>query len=424
MATRRTYIIAAATLLLLCVTIYAMWLSMKMKRDEETRRIAARKAAERARRQREYLMHRHRHDILHEARMESLRNPPIIRKLASILKEFENDIDAWHFLIEAGEIYMRGDFPTYLPNTQLAQDLFRIALTCPRGSVSGIAQSRYIESRESRMDVSDMAGAALPDTYGQRMVHLATYRIRNVPPSAFETPVPMYTPEQRPARIAHEPVVVPIDIIDIPVDRIVYNDLQNVHDHSVTHATRHILENIEKNDRNDRNSRPEIESALLDSTLNDDDKIRALAVLDSRTTANPHSSFKMTETDALNLVWSKIQGMDASMKSNVTETLLHQLASGVENGHVVCSTGKIARFVGALDGLGNDEVKLRPMWVVRDELGTMASKKRGLDGEYSEDRSRELRREFVDEATALYCTDLGLNPLIMEPLISLYADAI
>ena len=140
-----------------------------------------------------------------------------------------------------------------------------------------------------------MAGAALPDTYGQRMIHIATHRIRNVPPSAFETPVPAYTPEQRPARITHEPVVVPIDI---PVDRIVHNDLQNVHDHSVVHATRHILENIEKNDQNDRNSRPEIESALLDSALNDDDKIRALAVLDSLTTKTHHSSFKMTETDA------------------------------------------------------------------------------------------------------------------------------
>jgi hypothetical protein len=216
-------------------------------------------------------------------------------------------------------------------------------------------------------------------------------------------------------------VVVPIEI---PVDRIVHNDLQNVHDHSVTHATRHILENIEKNDKNDRNSRPEIESALLDSALNDDDKIKALAVLDSLTTKTHHTSFKMTETDALNAVWSKIQGMDESMKSNVTETLLHQLASGVENGHVVCSTGKIARFVSALDGLGNDKVKLRPMWAVRDELGTMASKKRGLDGEYSEDRLQELRREFVDEATALYCTDLGLKPSIMEPLISMYADGI
>lgn len=420
MATRRTYIIAAAALLLLCVTIYTVWRYVKMRRDEETRQIAARKAAERARRQREYLMQRYRHDILHKARMaQSIRNPPIIRKLSSIFQEFENDTDAWHLLLEAGEIYMRGDFPTYLPNTQLAQDIFRVALTCPRGAVSGIAQSRYIESRVSRMDASDMAGAALPDTYGQRMIHIATHRIRNVPPSAFETPVPMYTPEQRPARITHEPVVVPIDI---PVERIVHNDLQNVHDHSVVHATRHILENIEKNDQNDRNSRPEIESALLDSALNDDDKIRALAVLDSLN-VNTHSSFKMTETEALNAVWSKIQSMDTSMKSNVTETLLHQLASGVENGHIVCSTGKIARFVGALDGLGNNEVKLRPMWAVRDELGTMASKKRGSDN-HSEDRSRELRREFVDEATALYCKDLGLNPLIMDPLISLYADAI
>jgi hypothetical protein len=418
MATRH---IVYYTLLGAAILMCGAWWYMKMKRDEETRRIAARKAAERARRQREYLMQRYRHDILQKARMESLRNPPIIRKLASILQEFENDIDAWHLLIEVGEIYMRGDFPTYLPNTQLAQDLFRIALTCPRGAVSGIAQSRYIESRESRMDVSDMAGAALPDTYGQRMVRIATHRIRNVSPNAFETPVPMYTPEPRPARIAHEPVVVPIEI---PVDRIVHNDLQNVHDHSVTHATRHILENIEKNDKNDRNSRPEIESALLDSALNDDDKIKALAVLDSLTTKTHHTSFKMTETDALNAVWSKIQGMDESMKSNVTETLLHQLASGVENGHVVCSTGKIARFVSALDGLGNDKVKLRPMWAVRDELGTMASKKRGLDGEYSEDRLQELRREFVDEATALYCTDLGLKPSIMEPLISMYADGI
>lgn len=417
MATRRSvYYAVVVAAILTC----GAWWYMKMKRDEETRRVAAHHAAQRARRQREYLMQRQRHDILQKARMESLRNPSIIRKLASLLKEFENDVDAWHLLIEAGEIYMRGEFPTYLPNTQLAQDLFRVALTCPRGAVSGIAQSRYIESRESRIDTVDMAGAELPDTYGQRMVRLATHRIRNVPPSAFETPVPMYTPEQRPARVTPKAADPPL--IRVPVDRIVHNDFQNVHDHSVTHATRHILDSM-KRDVQIGSSRPEIESALLDSALHDEDKIRALAVLDSLTTETQHSSFKMTETDALNAVWSKIQGMDASMKSNVTETLLHQLASGVENGHVVCSTGKIARFVGALDGLGNDEVKLRPMWAVRDELGTMASKKRGNE-EHSEDRSQELRREFVDEATALYCTDLGLKPSIMDPLISLYADAI
>jgi hypothetical protein len=45
------------------------------------------------------------------------------------------------------------------------------------------------------------------------------------------------------------------------------------------------------------------------------------------------------------------------------------MASGVEDGTLVCSTGKISRLIGTLDGIGRDGHKeARPMWAVRMKL--------------------------------------------------------
>jgi hypothetical protein len=58
---------------------------------------------------------------------------------------------------------------------------------------------------------------------------------------------------------------------------------------------------------------------------------------------------------------------DVTKQKNVKETLVKQMASGVEDGTLVCSTGKISRLIGTLDGIERDgHIEARPMWTVRE----------------------------------------------------------
>jgi hypothetical protein len=65
-----------------------------------------------------------------------------------------------------------------------------------------------------------------------------------------------------------------------------------------------------------------------------------------------------------------------SRSRRTKETLVKQMASGVEDGTLVCSTGKISRLIGTLDGIGRDgHIEARPMWTVRDEIARLAAKR-------------------------------------------------
>ena len=126
----------------------------------------------------------------------------------------------------------------------------------------------------------------------------------------------------------------------------------------------------------------------------------------------------MTETEALQLVWNKINNQtDTNKKSNMIEILAKQLDSGIENGHVVCSSGKISRIIGTLDGIDDEMVASRPIWAIRDEIATLASKIR--DGRYVNPQN-----EFQQQAYKLYINDLNLDINIINPIIEEYSEYI
>ena len=378
-------------------------------------------------RQRECLNVQHHLREMKTAQRQAAEHPPIIRRLAHTLHQFELS-DNWNALLDAGDIYAKGEFPSWVPNIELAQHLFQVACMCPDSTVAGIAQSKFVESRESALISQDVAGAALPTVYGERIVQIAKERITNTPAYRFRRPLVK--------RQAVVPVEMPVQtqgggrLISTtrptPQPQTIYNDKQNVHDHGVTQSMRKTLHDIRKNGHSVDDPCTVVEEAVLQNeSLSDAEKVRALSVLDSmqHNSAYEHSGIGMSEADALGLVWGKIQSMEGQLRTNTSETLMKQLASAIENGHVVCSSGKVARVVGALDGIGDHATPLRPMWAVRNELGTMASQIRG-PGEYSEARGEELRREFTNKAKKLYCDELGMKESILNPVIALYANAI
>ena len=385
-------------------------------------------------------------------------DPPEVSRLKALVSKFASQSKAWDVLIAVGDVYRKGAFPRFAPNESMALALYKLAATCPCGDTAGMAQVKYIEARDDSIYSVDKRGDALPVSFGDYLIRVATDRIKGTPWSAFEKPrmQRMVLPER--ARVPDpvrrtDPFHVetqrtdPFNLDDLYLDvqrtapvvpeRTYVRDSQNVHDHSVVAVTRKNLETIGA-DKAGRADTSAIVTAILENKDMSPAQVSdAIAVLEDLGD-DMHSGFGVSEKGALAAVWTKIQSeQDDGLKANLVETLGKQLASGVENGHVVCSTGKITRLMGTFDGTGDDTlVEAKPLWAVKEELGTLAAKVRddkveALDESQKRDYERgdmpELDRlmtdEFTDKATALYCKELGMKEAIVLPIVRMYAEA-
>jgi hypothetical protein len=377
-------------------------------------------------------------------------DPPEVSRLKALVSKFASQSKAWDVLIAVGDVYRKGAFPRFAPNETMALALYKLAATCPCGDTAGMAQVKYIEARDDSMYSADKKGDALPVSFGDELMRLATDRIKGTPWSAFEKPrmqrmvIPerARVPEQRPDFMTYLTALTdPVTRTETPpavlTERTYIRDSQNVHDHSVVAVTRKNLETIGA-DKAGRADTSAIVTAILENKDMSPTQVSdALAVLEDLGD-DTHSGFGVSEKGALAAVWTKIQSEpDDGLKANLVETLGKQLASGVENGHVVCSTGKITRLMGTFDGTGDETLaEAKPLWAVKEELGTLAAKVRDDKVESLDDFQKNayergdmpeldelMTTEFTDKATALYCKELGMKESIVLPIVRMYAEA-
>lgn len=371
-------------------------------------------------------------------------HPPEISRLKNLVKEFNESEFKWDNLIAIADIYRRGAFPRFLPNETLAIKLYKLAATCPDGDVAGTAQVRYIEAREEPISAADKAGVPLPIEYAETIIRIASLRIQGTPFGAFQKPrVKKISPglsgagTRVPTTITHGDTITPDrrpGTTTIPIGAAYLIDSQNVHDHGVTKT---IAGNIDKliasignKVKNTSTVVQQVREAVLKQHDIDSGVISdALATLSSLTSTMVESIGK-SETDTLRLVWERIQQeQNDTLKTNLTETLIKQLASAVEHGHVVCSTGKVTRIMGTLETI-DDMTTAKPMWAIREEIATLASKTRedflaGLSKENRETYDKGgasqyddiMKRKFSDVAKKLYCRELNMNESIINPII-------
>lgn len=379
-------------------------------------------------------------------------DPPEVSRLRTLVSKFASQSKAWDVLIAVGDVYRKGAFPRFAPNESMALALYKLAATCPCGDTAGMAQVKYIEARDDSIYAADKKGDALPVSFGDELMRLATDRIKGTPWSAFEKPrmqrMVIPEPERRP-RVPEQIGVVPdflrfvVDTVTtetppaVPTERTYVRDSQNVHDHSVVAVTRKNLETIGA-DKAGRADTSAIVTAILENKDMTESQVSdALAVLEDLGD-DTHSGFGVSEKGALAAVWTKIQSEeDDVLKANLVETLGKQLASGVENGHVVCSTGKITRLMGTFDGTGDETLaEAKPLWAVKEELGTLAAKVRDDKVQALDDLQKNayergdmpeldelMTTEFTDKATSLYCKELGMKESIVLPIVRMYAEA-
>jgi len=366
-------------------------------------------------------------------------DPPEVRNLKELIKSYEKDSTQWDIIVAIGDVYRIGGFPRFQPNEWIAQQCYKIASMCPNGEIAGIAQSKYVGCRTESINNVDInsQGEALPTEYGQRVCYLAEQAIMTTPWSEFERPK---APGQGQKQARDDIPIIDFDFGMIPIvnntntneDRrplaFIMHDTQNVHDHSVTRIIKTNIDNLLLNanantnvkDHNGDIEIDEIRAAILDQDeISPKEKADALLVLEDLKSSE-HGTFKVSEIDTAKLVWNKIKQMpDKKLQENVKQTLVHQLASGVEHGHVVCSTGKITRLMSTFDGIEDikDIEKSRPMWALREELANAAAKIRQEMPDASEDSQRAAFRENIRQE---YIKKLGLSETIIQPLIELY----
>jgi hypothetical protein len=193
-------------------------------------------------------------------------------------------------------------------------------------------------------------------------------------------------------------------------------DAQNVHDHAVMQAiAKNVVKFTDESDDGslDDNAKKVIRSIQSSKEMSPQEKHDAVRVVRSLSEST-HSKFKKSERQVLSGVVAHIEASD-DKKEEKYELLGKQLASAVENGNVVCSSGKIARMTSALQGVEDDVEPVRPMWAIRDEIANMAARCRNVG---------KSAAEFSREATDVYIRELGMNEAIVAPVISEYAEHI
>jgi len=375
--------------------------------------------------------------------------PPEFIKLNDLLLKFIRD-HQWDNVIAVGDIYKNGAYPRFKSNKYMALDCYKVAAMSPDCEVAGIAQVKYIETLSENIQEIDNEGEDLPSYFGIEMCNVAKEIINNTPYNSFLRPKC-----QRNTNPFNDTITIPQNNMHYaiytrdhnrrnPIVHVYKNDLQNVHDHSVTNIIKKNVENLKKSTDNkplkdnitqeqdvegnvqdvgshvqDVGSNVQdivLKSIIEHPEISESVKGSAMMVLNNLNDKDKHGTFDVTETEALQLVWNKINNQsDSNKKSNMIEILAKQLDSGIENGHIVCSSGKISRIIGTLDGIDDDMVTSRPIWAIRDEIATLASKIR--DGHYSNPQN-----EFQQQAYKLYINDLKLDINIINPIIEEYSE--
>lgn len=257
-------------------------------------------------------------------------------------------------LVRIGTIYRTGSYPDFRADPFTAMQCFRIAASAPDPSIATDAQIRYIETYADPISAVDNSGKNLDTRYANFACNVAREIIQTLPPGLR----PRVTQTQPPRHQAQQTVnenpqnVIRTARVQSPPDS------QNVHDHAVVNSVsrniKKLLRDYQDTVHNSSNFEKEITDAIGKST-DPSIKTNAMKVFTALNSTNQHSKYSATEREILHAAYSKISDIrrhDPELADGLTETLVKQLASGVERGAVVCSTGKIARIAGTFDGSG------------------------------------------------------------------------
>ena len=299
----------------------------------------------------------------------------IVAAMESLVPTFERSRD-WTVPLRLAGVYERGSYPAFSSDQETARTLYMAVATMASDPVvAAHARTKVVIA----LDPGDEAGKRLPPEPATRMFK-AMKRV-----SEMERAYAVERVEDPIAFFAMEPTVV-------------YEDAQNVHDHGVVASLRKAAAATVEETGNA--VRQEVIDAIAETMPDLDEAVKAdaIAFVADHVDDAPVASVGTSTAAALRATWKKIGDIeDPARRANAAETLARQMADGYERGNPVCATGRVARILGALDGVTDSAVIIRPTWAVREELASMAAKcsNEGLGGDLG--MIEEVVRPIVDE---------------------------
>lgn len=334
----------------------------------------------------------------------TLEMPPEIENLKTLCDQIKTQpAIGWDKLLAIADMYHKGAYPRFAPNKTMAAKIYEaIATTCTHSNLANIAHVKYAEISVEGNDV-DIHGNQLPVQFGEDALHA----ILN------------YKPSNNSFLLWQKPPQTPKTTFK--------SDLQNVHDHSVLSivkknidaykSTPGIIEHIDCRD----NVRHDI---VINNNISHEEKFNAIKALDS-ISKKKNPRFGVSELEVLNVVWGRIQATPSEDKrTNLAEMLTKQLASAIENGFVVCSSGKISRLIGTFDGI-DDQPQSRPLWALNEEIAHLANQVREkhiskLTSHDPDGVIERMKDDFRSTVLKEYVETLGMDKTVLDPMIDSY----
>ena len=388
---------------------------------------------------------------------DSVGYPAEIQRLDALIENFDRTHE-WTLLLRIGDMYARGCFPRYAPDDSSALKIYTVASKCYDPDVACLALSKCVDLRKNPVSRVDRRGESLPRVKAEKLVRCVEHHLRRVPLSQY---LRRRTTLKRPEKVCRTLVSkgpeTPRVNPQVPnvnaQDRVIgHTDPQNVHDHGVAASVREnvkaVIKELEDREEDTSYDRQELiesvmiglrDSGLDEPTLNDAFRVIVSLVPDNI------ESVGCSQMDVLNATFRKIERVeDSKVRMNLVESLGKNLASGVEKGNVVCSTGKIGRIITTLEGVDHQHMgeqgpriqKSIPLDVIRTEISSLASKvrtdvlaessKKDISGYNaspgSHHLSEKMDRVFRDRVKKIYIEELKLSDKVLSPIVETYSS--
>ena len=268
-------------------------------------------------------------------------------------------------VIEIAELYAYGLHPNIPPEKIIAGRIFKYICYCEEFSQRSKDYAKYVLHNITPLMYDDID--RIQYKYSQLLPTNIIELISNVKPNTL-------VPTEQ-----HAPLVIVNDTDTntiVVVTPVIVNDSQNVHDSQLQNAAKKNIDTLSMGDDTDH---IDIIKTIYKThpKLATIDKDNISIVLNSINDKNVHSKYGKTEMQILNAIWNRINSnVNNTHKEELVLALADQLASAVEHGTVVCSTGKIMRIISSLEAIdqGNDITPLKPKWAIDREIAEAAIK--------------------------------------------------
>jgi hypothetical protein len=278
-------------------------------------------------------------------------------------------------VIDIVKIYTFGIHPDVKPDTYTASKIINIINSDYRFSSSAKLIASEMQN-ELKYESSNVI-SVLPIDITQQILD-------KIPLNGFETHVKVVAYHSAAAATEYQQDLFDIENIDVEMQHRILAQIeanrivnpsytQNVHSTSLQNAAKQVIDTYAHVEQSLAKSEHAIINEIRNLLSSKEEVENAIATYESLESDKKHSRYDKTEKEVFDIVYNMV-----SKETDWKVILFKSLASCVEQDSIVCSTGKIVRIIGSLEGLGLNEQHnlptLQPEYIIDNEIGQLAIK--------------------------------------------------